>query len=42
MKPVEPIKVLIRGRSLNTCATAVINGSQRRKLTWIIQFLQVL
>jgi len=36
MKPVGLIKVLIRGRSLNTCAKAVINGSQRRRLTWII------
>jgi hypothetical protein len=40
MKPVEPTKVLIRGRNLNTYATAVINGSQGRQLMWTIWFLQ--
>jgi hypothetical protein len=36
MKPVDLIKVLIRGRNLNTYANNARNGSQRRKLTWII------
>jgi hypothetical protein len=36
-----PIKDPLRDKSMNTCVQAVTNGFQRRKLTWITWFLQV-
>jgi hypothetical protein len=38
-KPVEPIKVLIRGRNLNTNANNARNGSKKRK-SMLITFIQ--
>jgi hypothetical protein len=39
MKPVEPTKVLIRGRNLNTNANNARNGSKKRK-SMLITFIQ--